>query len=288
MTKKKVSVIIRTKNEEEGIERCLKGILSQKSDCDIEILIVDSGSSDRTLEIAQKYPVRIITIAPEKFTFGYSLNLGIRKAEGDYVAIISGHSCPVDNLWIQNLKNAITGDGVVASFGKDLNDPLRKSPFDGFLKSFQGNERVTYTDKAPFTNTNSAIIRDIALEFPFNEQVPASEDKIWAEKILKELKNAKIVYEPQAKIYHTDKLSLIEVFRKRKITGEVHFIRNTHKLSYYKMLRGCASGIKYNYKYLFSSRKHSFWWCFLLPFYHLAKAAGYYAGYKKAKRSLSG
>lgn len=70
------SVVIRAFNEEKYIERLIIGITQQTINS-IEIILVDSGSTDGTLEIVSRYPVRVVHIRPEDFTFGRSLNLGI-------------------------------------------------------------------------------------------------------------------------------------------------------------------------------------------------------------------
>ena len=69
------SVIIRAYNEENHIRKLLQGILAQTVK-DVEIILVDSGSTDKTVEIAGEFPVKVIHINPEDFTFGYSLNRG--------------------------------------------------------------------------------------------------------------------------------------------------------------------------------------------------------------------
>ena len=83
MNIKKISVIIRTYNEEKYLERLIKSIFNQKISFKSEIIIVDSGSTDKTLIIAQKYKVKIINIKKKLFTFGRSLNLGCKNAKGE-------------------------------------------------------------------------------------------------------------------------------------------------------------------------------------------------------------
>lgn len=75
------SIIIRTFNEGRHLGRLLDSILAQEY-CNREIIVVDSGSTDDTLAIAARYPVKIITIRKEDFSFGYSLNVGCKNAAG--------------------------------------------------------------------------------------------------------------------------------------------------------------------------------------------------------------
>jgi glycosyltransferase involved in cell wall biosynthesis len=81
----KVSIVIPAYNEEDCIERCIKSVLNQNYK-DLEVILVDDGSTDKTVEIAKKYPIKIIKGQHE----GNSVakNLGWREAKGDIVIFI--------------------------------------------------------------------------------------------------------------------------------------------------------------------------------------------------------
>ncbi|WP_318286205.1 glycosyltransferase family 2 protein [Limnospira fusiformis] len=89
----KCSLVIRCYNEEQHIGRLLSGI-TQQTLTDREIIIVDSGSTDATVSIASRYPVKIVSIRPEDFSFGRALNLGCRADSGDIIVIASAHVYP--------------------------------------------------------------------------------------------------------------------------------------------------------------------------------------------------
>ena len=95
-----ISVVIRTLNEETYLSELLEKILKQsiENEDEVEIVIVDSGSSDRTLEIANKFNCRITNIKKEDFTFGRSLNQGSEFSNGDILVFISGHCIPVNEI----------------------------------------------------------------------------------------------------------------------------------------------------------------------------------------------
>lgn len=78
-----------------------------QSRLDFEVIIVDSGSTDRTLEIAKDFPIRKVINLPESdFNYSYALNLGIKEFWGKYLGIISGHSLPVSRTWYEDaMKN---------------------------------------------------------------------------------------------------------------------------------------------------------------------------------------
>ena len=88
MMKPNCSVVIRAYNEEVHIGRLLKGI-SEQDYPGVETILVDSGSTDRTVQIAEEYGVKIVHISPEEFTFGRSLNRGIQAAQGEFDVIVS-------------------------------------------------------------------------------------------------------------------------------------------------------------------------------------------------------
>ena len=90
------SIIIRTLNEERYLPELLAKISEQHTVLtDQEIVVVDSGSTDSTIEIASSYGCRITHISQEEFTFGRSLNVGCDYAEGDIFVFISGHCIPI-------------------------------------------------------------------------------------------------------------------------------------------------------------------------------------------------
>ena len=93
-TTPRVSVIIRCCNEEQHIGRLLSGILEQTLR-EVEIIVVDSGSTDATLAIASRYPVQIRHIAREAFSFGRSLNVGCAAARGEFLVMASAHVYPI-------------------------------------------------------------------------------------------------------------------------------------------------------------------------------------------------
>jgi len=78
----KISIVIRTFNEQRFLKYLLSGLQKQTIK-DIEVIVVDSGSTDQTVEIARGFGARIIEIKPEEFSFGRSLNRGIEAASNE-------------------------------------------------------------------------------------------------------------------------------------------------------------------------------------------------------------
>ena len=120
MNKQDVSIIIRTLNEERYLPELLKAIRRQKSIFAHEVLLIDSGSTDDTLNIAHKFGCKILHISRSEFSFGRSLNQACQTAQGNYFAFISGHCIPCDQHWLQNLVQPLAHRVVQYCYGRQV------------------------------------------------------------------------------------------------------------------------------------------------------------------------
>ena len=98
-----IGVVIRTLNEAELIGTCLETLRRQRSRFELDVLVVDSGSTDATLEIARSCGARILELPPGDFDYSKSLNDGIGQVRGDLVLILSAHAVPVDEHWVERM-----------------------------------------------------------------------------------------------------------------------------------------------------------------------------------------
>ena len=113
------SIIIRTFNEQQYLDELLSKITEQESKLsDIEVVIVDSGSTDRTLEIAEKHECRITHIPKKEFTFGRSLNIGCEFSRGDIFVFVSGHCIPANRIWLDELIKPIIDGKASYTYGR--------------------------------------------------------------------------------------------------------------------------------------------------------------------------
>src|SRR3989339_1185175 len=97
----RVSIIIRSKNEERWITPCLRSVFEQTCK-DFEVVLVDNRSDDKTVEKARQFPgVRILNI--DKFLPGKSINMGVHSTTGEYVVMLSAHCIPKDEHWLEHL-----------------------------------------------------------------------------------------------------------------------------------------------------------------------------------------
>jgi O-antigen biosynthesis protein len=111
--RKKVSIIVPTKNAGPEIRLLIRKLRAQEGILEPEIILVDSGSTDRTLEIATWEGVQIVHLAPERFTHSYARNLGAERAKGEYLLFMVQDALPLTSHWIWELVMALETDNLV-------------------------------------------------------------------------------------------------------------------------------------------------------------------------------
>ena len=195
-----ISIIIRTKNEEKWLARCLEAIKLQKIDRHLEIVVVDSGSSDRTCDVAISHGCTLVQI--QHYRPGYAINEGIRVTNSDVVVVLSAHCIPIDELWLTKLTQPLyePSGQIAACYGRQIPTP-GSDPNDvrDLLITFGIEDRVQTKDTF-FHNANSAIKRSAWEEYPFDNSVTNIEDRLWAESLIR--RNKQIKYCSEATVFH--------------------------------------------------------------------------------------
>ena len=190
------SIVIRTKNEARYLASTIEGILDQTQSPD-EIFVVDSGSVDATIEIAQRYPVRILTLEPQRWNYSRAINIAAAVATGEALVCLSAHCRPIDQHWLASLTRHLA-DPIVAGVWGPGYRPGRELPRPG-----PPERQLTYRAENRswgLSNSNSAIRRSLWEESPFDEALPATEDKAWGMAML--AAGFEIVYDPAAAVWH--------------------------------------------------------------------------------------
>jgi glycosyltransferase involved in cell wall biosynthesis len=244
-----VSILIRTKNEERYIGQTLSALFSQSYKY-YEVLIVDSGSTDRTLEISRNYPVKIYEIKAEDFTWGYALNYGFQKAAGTYVICLSAHALPLSEDWLETLISNFDDKHIAAVMSNTLPWP-DCNPFDrrGLLKKFN-MQKQELTEDQPFIfgNTSSAIRKDIWKKIPFDESLSYCEDHDWIAKVRK--LNYRIIFEPNAKVYHSHNESLAKIYARSYQESCAREVLKIQKFSLTGLMLDLFAGTVYDMLYV--------------------------------------
>ncbi len=112
------SIIIITKNQKPLLQRTLPTLLEQNFKDKIEIIVVDSGSSDGAVEYVKSLPVTLVKIKPQDFNYAYAFNSGCRQAKGEFLIRLSGDCIPLKNDFVKELLMPFADPKVGATYGK--------------------------------------------------------------------------------------------------------------------------------------------------------------------------
>lgn len=198
----KATVIIRTYNEARHLPELLESIRTQiVSNVELEVLVVDSGSTDDTLDIARGFHCRIEHIRKEDFSFGRSLNTGCAAATGDALVFISGHCIPASDMWLDRLLEPLAEGRAALAYGRQMGNGLsRFSECRIFEKYYPKDSRVPQQEGFFCNNANAALLRDVWQANPFDESLAGLEDMHLAKQLVG--KNMAVAYVAEAAVYH--------------------------------------------------------------------------------------
>jgi glycosyltransferase involved in cell wall biosynthesis len=271
------SLVIRAYNEASHIGRLLEGVKRQTLK-DVELILVDSGSTDDTVAIAETFGAQVLRIRPEEFTFGRSLNLGVRAASCELVVIASAHVYPVYPDWLERLLEPFADPQVVLSYGKQRGANSSKfSEHQIFQQWFpdQSHPQQAY----PFcNNANAAIRRSLWEGHPYDESLTGLEDLAWAKWAAAQ--GYSIAYVAEAEIIHLHHETPRGVFNRYKREGmafksiypEAHF-------SLYDLVRMVSSNIGFDL--LHAARERVLWRSFAsILWFRWMQFWGTYQGYR--------
>ena len=193
------SIVIRAFNEAKHLGRLLEGI-SRQTIRDVEVILVDSGSTDSTVDIAVGRGAKIIHIQPEEFTFGRSLNLGIEVASHPLIVVASAHVYPVYPDWLETLLRPFQDDGVALTYGKQRGPDFAKFSEQQIFHQWYPDISKPKQETAFCNDANAAIRKSLWEQNNYDETLTGLEDLAWA-KWAKEQGHA-IAYVAEAEIIH--------------------------------------------------------------------------------------
>lgn len=218
----KASVVIPTLNAGPILDRVLAATTQQVAPWPYEVLVIDSGSTDETLDIVAKYPtVKLHKIDKKDFDHGDTRNLGVELTSGEFIAFLTHDALPANDRWLYNLVTSIEHfPNAAGAFGKhlpwpdacdytkrDLNahfDLMGKQP----LCLTQETDKARFEKRDPqwmqllhfYSDNNSCMRRSVWKEIPYR-RTKFGEDQLWAYDII--MAGFGKVYAPQAIVYHS-------------------------------------------------------------------------------------
>ncbi|MFN8419266.1 MAG: glycosyltransferase family 2 protein [Anaerolineae bacterium] len=272
-----VSVIIPTFLGADYLEETLGALQRQNYAAPVEIIAVDSGSTDGTLDILRRFDVTIVPIAPECFSHGYARNLGVRWARNPIVVFMSQDAVPANPDLLQNLVAALELPNVAAVYARQL-PRSTATPLETFFQlhvypdqskryEVQREERLTL-NRVFFSNVCSAARREICVAYPFNETLVMSEDQAFARELL--LAGYATYYHADAKVVHSHRYSLPRLFRRN--FDSAYSLQGVTEDTGIDLLRQAVTYIGAEVRHLLA--RHQWRWLLYLPLYEAVRIAG--------------
>jgi rhamnosyltransferase len=222
-----ISVIIPVKDGGEDLRRCLDGIARQRTDVDVETLIVDSGSRDGSRELARSGGARVLDMETTDFRHGVTRNLAAAQARGEVLVFTTQDAYASDEHWLERLSEPLRADKDVAGvYGRQIPHADASPPERFFLDFLYGPhprmQRVANPSELSlrntlFSNVNSAIRRSFWERFRFADDLFFAEDQDWSRRVL--LAGYAIRYEPEAAVRHSHTYTVTTAFKRFFDTG---------------------------------------------------------------------
>ena len=215
-----VSIVIRALNEENHLPKLFDGISKQTRPPE-QIILVDSGSTDRSREISSDAGASIVSIDPSDFTFGRALNVGCEAATGEILVFVSAHVYPVDENWLEKLVAPFEENSDVALvYGRQTGDDRNHFSETEIMRRWFPD--VSDSDqKHPFcNNANCAVRRSIWKQIPYDESLTGLEDMAWAKRALAD--GYRLWYESESTIVHVHEESIAQTMNRYRREGIAH------------------------------------------------------------------
>jgi rhamnosyltransferase len=195
-----VSIVIRTYNEQRHLPELLLAISRQEVDFDYQTVIVDSGSTDDTLDIANEFDCRITHIPKREFTFGRSLNIGCEAADGKILVFISGHCIPCEVDWLEKLTAPVRDRTAQYSYGRQVGRDTTKFSEGQVFSKYYPEAGKLLQEGFFCNNANAAVSRAAWEQHRFDESLTGLEDLKLAKTMVET--GDSIAYVTEAPVFH--------------------------------------------------------------------------------------
>lgn len=223
----KISVVIPTLNAEQQLPK-LFDVLSRQTVMADEIVIVDSKSDDKTVDVAKSNRnTRVISINRDEFDHGRTRDLALRSCNSDFVLFLTQDAIPADEKYVENIIKPFDDEGVAGVSGRQL--PKKDArPYEVFIREFNYPDESNVRAREDveilgikaffFSDACSAIRKSHYLKLGgFEYPILTDEDLFFAAKAI--MSGYKIAYSADAKVYHSHNLSLSEQYKRNYIQG---------------------------------------------------------------------
>lgn len=228
-----ISIIIPTLNAEHEIEALLIALDRQSIQPD-EILVVDSASEDKTIELVQKHKrVRLLEIDRQDFNHGTTRDIALNESSGDFVCFLTQDAVPASDDYLKRLVAPMVEDSNIALVSGRQLPKANARRFEQLVRDFNYPDTPSVRSKGDLeklgiktffaSDACSAYRRTAYLECGGFDHVNTNEDMLMAAKFI--ASGMKVAYEPRAEVYHSHNLTPSQQFARNRAVG---FFLETH------------------------------------------------------------
>ncbi len=305
----KVTLFMPTYNAGPEFRDIFERMKNQDLDRPFEILVIDSGSKDGTVEFLKEEGVRLIQISNKEFNHGLTRNRGIEEARGEIVVLATQDAKPNDEHWMQRLVDCYEDPMVAGAYSRQLPRPdanpfikdrlsswaaAKEEPRVQMIQNPEEFEALPPLEKlgrVAFDNVSSSVRKSIAKEIPFRER-QFGEDLDWGHRVI--LGGYKIVFEPRSRVIHSHNNSIWYEFKRVYLDHQnLNRIFGVHTIPRWKDVFGCTRhAIGHLTKVVSRDKDLGFfgklWWWLKVPCYGFSQNLAQFLGARSVRKLKEG
>ena len=245
---RRVSVLMPVMDAGAELRQTLPLLLEQDVNAELEIVAVDSASTDDTIDVLEEFGATVLAIDPAEFDHGLTRNLAARHARGDVLVFLNGRSRPCDAGWLAPLLATLDADPQVAGAcsrvlphpdanpltrrdvdldpsGSEKRSVKRIDDWDAYREMPVEQRRLLLN----FHTVSAAIRPEVLERIPFQSVRTLGEDLLWSREVLES--GLALVHEAGSRVYHSHDYSLREWFMRNVDDGVANSEINGRSLS---------------------------------------------------------
>ncbi len=209
-----VSVVMRCKDEGWAVGGTLRALADQDFDGEIELIAIDSGSTDGSVEqIQAAKPAKLIQIQPHEYVPGVVMNRGAREASHDWIIYLNADATPVGRDWLKELLAAcVSVPNFGAGFCQQIPRPDCQAVFAHDYDRCFGPERESKDWDHFFSMVGSITHRSVLEKEPFREDLQYAEDDEWTRRL--KSKGYNLVFAEKSIAMHSHNYTLKQSFKR--------------------------------------------------------------------------
>lgn len=227
-----ISIVMLMKDAAGYLAELVPALLRQSIEADMELVVIDSGSTDESVELLQSLcegvglNLSLASVEPSDFGHGRTRNAAVGMATGDIVVMLSQDAIPISDTWLSYLVLPLSDERVAGAFGRQVARPgaslceslFYELTYPAEARVMEGRDASSFSNLGLFfSNVNGAMRRPLAIDFPFRDDLVMSEDQFWGRAVLRY--GYSIAYQPDAAVLHSHNYNLTRLFKRYYQSG---------------------------------------------------------------------